>query len=582
MKTNNIMPLLNIYEWKFLMKNNSAKLEADDTTLISYFRQLTSFNDVASLLEVSPKFLHYILNVEKSYTTFEIPKKNGGVRTIMTPSKNLKIIQKKLSYILTLCSSLSKSVHGFVQGKSIVTNAKLHVNKQWVLNFDLKDYFNQFNQGKIIGFFRSFYKFNNEVIGTLVAICCYKNTLPQGAPTSPILTNILTYNFDKQMNLICKKSKYIYTRYVDDITISTDKHKFQKNFVYYDEDSNIQIGTSINKILEATNFEINSTKTHLRINYQNQTVTGITVNEKPNVSRNYIKKIRAILHNLKVNDDKTAQKIFDKHYCARHSKNTESNNKYNVVKGMIEYVVQVKGREDSVSKKLIHAFNILNLPENIDPINSYSTIEKVQRKNCFVIEIEYNTIYDDFHAATASAFLLKGVGVLTSAHTFKHYYDIKDEVKECKIVAFRENETDTHLKRNLEITKIDFKLDFAICKVHGITFENYGFEFSSHIFSGEAITLLGFPQYKDGNSLNKENGIINQEINEHFHDIFNPKTQTLGYNQKRYGISTQIFEGNSGGPILNSNNQVIGIATKGTTQNATKVNTIIQIQDIFF
>ncbi len=420
------------------MEKNKIRLRSDDASLISRFRNLKNFQDVAELLEVSPKFLYYILNIEKAYISFQIPKKNGGQRTIKSPSKNLKIIQKKLSYILTISSSLSKSAHGFIREKSIVTNAKLHVNKKWVLNFDLKDYFNQFNQGRVIGFFRSFYKFNNEVIGTLVAICCYENTLPQGAPTSPILTNILTYNLDKQMSTLCKKNKYFYSRYVDDITISTDKQQFQKSFIYYDNDEKLQIGTSINKILESTNFETNPAKTRLRISYQNQTVTGITVNEKLNINRKYIRKIRAILHNLKVNDDETAQKIFDKTYYIKHSKDAKKNNKYNIVKGMIEFVAQVKGREDNIFKKLANSFNKLELPENISEISNYSQIEKYHRENCFVIEIEY-TLFGDPCGSTATAFLLKGIGVVTSAHTFKDYYDNKNCITDCKIIAFREN-----------------------------------------------------------------------------------------------------------------------------------------------
>ncbi|EDP68068.1 hypothetical protein CAT7_00875 [Carnobacterium sp. AT7] len=560
------------------MTKRIDQLKTEDSNLISNFRKLNSFYDIASLLEVTPKFLYYILNVEKSYTPFKIPKKNGDMRTIMAPSKNLKIIQKKLSYILTKSSSLNKSAHGFVQGKSIITNAAMHVNKKWVLNFDLKNYFDQFNQGKLIGFFKSYYKFNDEVIGILVSICCHNNILPQGAPTSPILTNILTYNFDKQMSQLCRKNNYIYTRYVDDITISTDKYEFQKRFVYYNENNDVQIGNAINKILEKTNFEINTKKTRLRINYQNQTVTGITVNRKLNVSRKYIRKTRAILHNLKVNNDNVAQKKFDEYYPVRHYRDYKASDKYNVVKGMIEHVAQVKGRDDRIFKKLALSFNDLNLPEHVYELNLYSPFEKNLRKNCFVVEIEYS-LYGDFYPATASAFLLKGVGVITSAHTFKQYLEYKDEVEDIKIWAFRENETT--LKRPLDIKNFDFTLDFAICHVAGINHTEYGFEFSKHISLGEDITLLGFPQYQHKNLLNKEHGVITQEINEYFQEKLNPKTQSPGYNQKRYGISSQIFEGNSGGPVLNSDYKVIGIATKGITSDAVKVNTIVPISDIF-
>ncbi|EJE2853840.1 RNA-dependent DNA polymerase, partial [Listeria monocytogenes] len=128
------------------MTEKFTLLKEIDDVLIFKFRNLNNFKEIADMLEISPEFLHSILYQKKSYETFFIQKKSGGSREIKSPNNNLKIIQKKLAYILSLNYKMHKSSFGFIKNKSIIDNAKQHTNKTWVFNFDLKDYFHQFNQ----------------------------------------------------------------------------------------------------------------------------------------------------------------------------------------------------------------------------------------------------------------------------------------------------------------------------------------------------------------------------------------------------------------------------------------------------
>jgi len=193
--------------------------------LTQKFYSLRTARDVAKLLEIPYGTLVYhlyIIPYEARYVTFQIPKKSGESRNISTPATSLKFIQKKLNQVLQCVYQVKPSVHGFVKNKNIVTNAKAHTSKRYVLNFDLKDFFPSINFGRVRGMFMALpYALNPEVATVLAQICCYDNQLPQGAPTSPVVSNMLCAKLDSQLQKVAKKYRFTYTRYADDITFST-------------------------------------------------------------------------------------------------------------------------------------------------------------------------------------------------------------------------------------------------------------------------------------------------------------------------------------------------------------------------
>lgn len=261
---------------------------------------------LSKIIGIKLKKITYILFVKKYnlYTEFQIPKNNGKFRNISAPNKYLKIIQKKLKKVLEECYNeiqLNKNAsHGFLKKKSIYTNSNFHKNKRYVLNIDLKDFFPSINFGRVRGFFIKNKNFQlNEEVATLIAqISCYNNQLPQGSPSSPIISNLIAISLDKGLSILSKKYKFNYTRYADDITISTNLKNFPIAIAYKDKDGNWKLGSELIKVINNNHFDINFDKIRMQYKSSRQEVTGLIVNKKVNVKRNYIRKTRLMLYNL--------------------------------------------------------------------------------------------------------------------------------------------------------------------------------------------------------------------------------------------------------------------------------------------
>ena len=189
---------------------------------------LQTREDLALYLAIPLQKLTYILYKNKPdsyYSTFEIPKKNGEPRQIHAPFGDLKQLQKKLAQKLWNVhrefieeNQIQDNIsHAFQKEKSILTNANIHKNKKYVLNLDLKDFFDHFHFGRVRGFFMKNKNFELPVeIATMLAqLTCYQGKLPQGAPTSPVMTNLICNILDMRLLNIAKKYRVVYTRYAD-------------------------------------------------------------------------------------------------------------------------------------------------------------------------------------------------------------------------------------------------------------------------------------------------------------------------------------------------------------------------------
>lgn len=259
--------------------------------------------EVAKLLGIELKELTYLLykeKVENLYNTFEISKKNGEFRIIHAPKDDLKWIQRKLSDKLSevhsdyLLNNNIKSVisHGFQEGKSIITNALLHRHKRYLLNIDIADFFPSFHFGRVQGYFRKSKEFNflKEVSTIVAQLACYKGKLPQGAPTSPIISNLIFNIVDLRILKLAKNYKLDYTRYADDMSFSTNNKAFRKDYLAFIQE--------LKELLEKNGFVINQNKTRLEYYSSRQEVTGLTVNDKINASRTFINNTRAMANQL--------------------------------------------------------------------------------------------------------------------------------------------------------------------------------------------------------------------------------------------------------------------------------------------
>lgn len=198
--------------------------------------------------------------------------------------------------------------HGFKRRLSISTNGARHVDRKWVLNFDLEDFFPSINFGRVRGFFMKNKHFLlEEKAATIIAqLACHNGALPQGAPTSPVVSNLVANHLDIRLSRVATKNRCTYTRYADDITFSTNKSEFPKGIAIdrndYSSCEDWQLSKKIRTEVKRSGFEINPDKTRMLYRRSRQDVTGLVVNTKVNVKRELYKQVRAQVHNFIKND----------------------------------------------------------------------------------------------------------------------------------------------------------------------------------------------------------------------------------------------------------------------------------------
>lgn len=310
------------------------------------FQSVQTLKKLASVLVVNPTIFSDRLNAPV-YTTNRIPKKKGGWRELLVPEKELKYIQKNLNFYLQLYYNDIKPdcVHGFLMNerngdktRGIVSNAQAHIGKAFLLNLDLKDFFPSISAKRIKHqLFKELDLFANENIANAITLLCtYKGYLPTGAPTSPVISNIICLQLDRQLSAFCKERGITYTRYADDLSFSSDDY-------FTDECIN-----DVKKLIEQHHFKINEKKFRINSCKSKQTVTGLVVNTKVNVDRRYIRNIRACLYNWRMNGLEFATA---KHYQVI-SPDMEKQTKFaNKLKGQVEFVGMVRGSEDEIYKR---------------------------------------------------------------------------------------------------------------------------------------------------------------------------------------------------------------------------------------
>ncbi len=329
------------------------------------FKNLTTPRDVAKILDVPYNKLTYHISTlpeSERYKDFLIPKKSGKSRSISAPCTPLKILQRKLSQVLYSVYEPKSSVHGFVTNRSILTNAKRHVHKRYVLNIDLKDFFHSIHFGRVQGIFmKPPYSLPKEVAVVLAKICCYSGRLPQGAPTSPIVSNMICARMDSELRKLTTEFKCTsYTRYADDITFSTTLSNFPVELAYQEESeddnsSQLILGERLSSIIQSNGFAINENKIRLQHKSQHQEVTGITVNQFPNVKRSFVREISSMLHvwdrfGLESAEqrfrDKAAENLEKSGYKLPPFQEIPSFKE--VLRGKINFLRMVRGKDNSI------------------------------------------------------------------------------------------------------------------------------------------------------------------------------------------------------------------------------------------
>lgn len=276
------------------------------------FRALTSRLELSSWLNISDRKLRYLLYAldgSKRYRHFSIPKRSGGMRDILAPVNALKSVQRKLLRAIVYWGGSSRSAFGFVSRRSIVDHAKLHRRKRWVLCLDLKDFFPAIHFGRVRGMFMAApFAFEEQLATCLAQICCHDNFIPQGAPTSPAISNIICLSLDRILKKICREQRCSYSRYADDICISSNLGSVPFGLAY-EHEGVWSVGDLVRNAITECGFEVNEKKTRLKFQRDQQLVTGLVVNKNVAMPRKWRRQLRVILHLRKKHGDKRAMSI---------------------------------------------------------------------------------------------------------------------------------------------------------------------------------------------------------------------------------------------------------------------------------
>ena len=528
-----------------MFKNN-------DLEISKAFYNLKTGVDVANILEIDFKSLRYF--------EFEILKKKGGTRKINAPVRELKYLQRKLAYILNKIYVPKICTNGFIEERNIKTNAVKHIKQKNLLNIDLKDFFSQIHFGRIKGMLMSKpYEIGEEAAQYIAQLVCNNSILPQGAPSSPIITNMICSPLDTQLIRLSKKYKCIYSRYADDITFSTYNANFDKAIVINDpKNQNVILGKELKEIIKKNGFEVNEQKIFLNSYKERQEVTGVVVNKKLNVKREYIKNIRAILNKCEKNGVyNTAKDYINKGFCKNKKiENNKENPKYEIVinnwfkevlKGKLNHIAFIRGRNDKVFLKYAEQFNKI-FKEAIFDIDEQRELNDILQ-NVFVIESQAED-------RQGSGFLLKNYGIVTSYHVTEdnEFYNVY------KYNLYKEQKYSI-ISNQINFVNGDKCIDYAIYKSKE---QEKGLQLgdSKKLKIGDEVTIIGYPNFQKGDTYNRQKRRISGE------------RTFLG--APLYTIDGIICHGASGGAVLDCSNKVVGIIKAGIENMATDQNNVNQ------
>ena len=373
----------------------------DLLTLINYIHNELYVPYYANLKKrvphISVKTFNYYKNIKLSsdvrYKTFSIPKKSGKPRIISAPASGLKMIQECLNIIFQAFYSPNEYACGFVPNRNVSDGAKKHTNQPYVYNIDLKDFFDTitFPRVKAVLALPPFdLKDAREPIAYIIAcLCCnpkevtvidadgqetkeVRNCLPQGASTSPILTNMVCRTLDRRLAGLAKRYNARYSRYADDITFSCIYNIFKKDSDFIKELYRI--------VEEDQNLRINAAKTRLQTASQRQEVTGLIVNRKVNVTKEYVKQVRQWLYYWEHYGLVRAQKFFLSKYKKSNPIKKGQPSIENVLAGKLDYMRMIVGEANPAYRKLTERYVALTGPVKVKTKKQRLQQEPVLRK----------------------------------------------------------------------------------------------------------------------------------------------------------------------------------------------------------
>ena len=280
------------------------------------------FNHFCQLVGYSPSYIRRAVNSPRSfYYDYNVPKKNGkGVRLISQPFPSLKEIQYWILYNILYKLEVSPYAKAYVPHRKFKDNLRFHKNKKIVIAYDVANFFPSIKKEKIESYFHEL-GYTALLSNLFSKLVTHRGYLPQGAPTSPYLSNLYMKQFDNNMASYCKDKRIFYTRYADDLTFSSNEE--------------VDLNNLLNKVqfeLSVLNLGLNIDKTHIMNAASRQIVTGVVVNKRLQVPKEFRAEIRKECYYInKFGLNEHLEKI------------NQTNEKYYIkgLLGRINYVLQI-------------------------------------------------------------------------------------------------------------------------------------------------------------------------------------------------------------------------------------------------
>jgi RNA-directed DNA polymerase len=220
------------------------------------------------------------------YREFDVPKRGGGRRRIAAPDRGTRELQRLIERRVLPLRSSHAAAFGFVRGRSMVDHARRHSGKAVVLRMDLKDFFGATTAERVRWYFR--WVWDDAAADLLISLTTYRGSLPQGAPTSPTLSNLVNRRLDARIAAFASRHGVTYTRYADDITFSLDADdaRLVRTLIRFTK-----------KVVGESGYQLHHRrKLHVRRRHQRQLVGGLVVNGVPRLPRERRRWLRAVEH----------------------------------------------------------------------------------------------------------------------------------------------------------------------------------------------------------------------------------------------------------------------------------------------
>ncbi|GKQ48206.1 trypsin-like peptidase domain-containing protein [Pseudomonas syringae] len=538
----------------------------------------TAPEDLAKLLGTDYgkiKHFYYRGEMSRHYLAFEIPKKSGGKRKILAPTDKLKTIQGRIAGLLSKLYKPRTPVKAFLIGQSIVANARPHCRKKYVFNVDLENFFGTITFGRVRGLLIAKpYSLSPETASVIAHLTTVDGVLPQGAPSSPVISNMLCASLDRELYSLAKRHRVVYTRYADDMTFSfySPIDYVPRELVIWSEQNSrpnhydSKVGHELAAVIETHGFKINEDKVRLQGTRERQLVTGLVTNQKPNVPRPYIRKTAALIHSVEKFGLEVSTSVF-KEKNPNSTANIETH-----LQGRLLYIKQVVGEESEVYRRLAQRYNMLPINSKVPntPIATPEDSDNFKVGNfikdkCWVIEIN-ETVSGRLVSSQGSAFLIGGRLLVTCEHVLAEIFDdgLRIEIDECLIRRMGDE--------NIYEAKViirDKDLDIAVLKIveppAGLAV--FSLEDVKEPNIGDRVAVLGFPNFKEGST---DVGVLKCRL-----------TNKYPLNNVMHSeVDKTLYAGNSGGPVINTSYHIVGIAAKGAAGNPEGKNSFIRVSEL--